>query len=98
MKDEKTTEKPDKITPLSTEGQIVIEEKQSKPNGEVNIIQYVRGNFLGKVSKTSPKRRPSHSDSLLLTTETKLTSLYRVALLSAMSSHESMTRSSLQAS
>ena len=35
--------------PLSTEGQIVIEEKQSKPNGEVNIIQYIRGNFLGKV-------------------------------------------------
>ena len=24
--------------PLSTEGQIVIEEKQSKPNGEVNIV------------------------------------------------------------
>jgi heme-binding NEAT domain protein len=37
--------------PLSTEGQIVIEEKQSKPNGEVDIIQYIRGNFLGKVSK-----------------------------------------------
>ena len=36
-------------TPLSTEGQIVIEEKQVKPNGEVNIIQYIRGNFLGKV-------------------------------------------------
>jgi hypothetical protein len=35
--------------PLSTEGQIVIEEKQSKPNGEVCIIQYIRGNFLGKV-------------------------------------------------
>ena len=35
---------------MSTDGQIVIEEKQSKPNGEVNIIQYIRGNFLGKVS------------------------------------------------
>lgn len=48
MKDDK----PEKtaVTPLSTEGQIVIEEKQSKPNGEVNIVQYVRGNFLGKVS------------------------------------------------
>ena len=36
-------------TPLSTEGQIVIEEKQSKPNGEVHVVQYIRGNFLGKV-------------------------------------------------
>jgi Holliday junction resolvase-like predicted endonuclease len=24
--------------PLNTEGQIIIEEKQSKPNGEINII------------------------------------------------------------
>jgi len=35
--------------PLSTEGQIVIEEKQGKPNGEVSVVQYIRGNFLGKV-------------------------------------------------
>lgn len=35
--------------PLSTEGQIVIEEKQGKPNGEVTVVQYIRGNFLGKV-------------------------------------------------
>ena len=39
--------------PLSTEGQIIIEEKQNKPNGEVNIVQYVRGNFLGKVTNSS---------------------------------------------
>ena len=42
----------DDITPMNTDGQIIIEEKQSKPNGEVNITQYVRGTFLGKVSNT----------------------------------------------
>lgn len=44
---EKEAEKP--VTPLSTEGQIVIEERKSKPNGDVDVTQYVRGNFLGKV-------------------------------------------------
>lgn len=34
----KTSPPTDTITPLSTEGQIVIEEKQSKPNGEVHIV------------------------------------------------------------
>ena len=34
---------------LNLENQIIIEEKQSKPNGEVNIVQYIRGSFLGKV-------------------------------------------------
>ena len=40
-------------SPLKTEGQIIIEEKVNKPNGEVNITQYVRGAFLGKVRKKS---------------------------------------------
>ena len=35
---------------ISLENQIIIEEKQAKLNGEINIVQYVRGNFLGKVT------------------------------------------------
>ena len=34
---------------ISLENQIIIEEKQAKLNGEINIVKYIRGNFLGKV-------------------------------------------------
>lgn len=33
-----------------TDQEILIEEKKTKPNGEVQIRKYVKGRFLGKVS------------------------------------------------
>lgn len=59
----------------------MIEEKQSKPNGEVNIIQYVRGNFLGKVSNyckcglNALLRVDSQSATSLLESKTRRSSL-----------------------
>jgi len=41
------------VEPLSTEGQIVVEERINKPNGEAVVTQFVRGNFLGKVGADS---------------------------------------------
>lgn len=35
-----------------TEQEILIEEKKTKPNGEVQIRKYVKGRFLGKVGCT----------------------------------------------
>ena len=32
-----------------TEQQILIEEKRTKPDGEVTIKKYIKGRFLGKV-------------------------------------------------
>jgi len=31
-----------------TEQEIIIEEKRTKPNGEVHIRKYIKGRFLGK--------------------------------------------------
>ena len=33
-----------------TDQEILIEEKKTKPNGEVQIRKYIKGRFLGKVS------------------------------------------------
>lgn len=33
-----------------TDQEILIEEKKTKPNGEVHIRKYVKGRFLGKVT------------------------------------------------
>lgn len=33
-----------------TDQEILIEEKKTKPNGEVQIRKYVKGRFLGKVT------------------------------------------------
>jgi hypothetical protein len=35
-----------------TEQEILIEEKRTQPNGEVNVRKYVKGRFLGKVKPT----------------------------------------------
>jgi hypothetical protein len=39
-----------------TEQQIIIEEKKTKPNGEVTVTKYIKGRFLGKVSQFTPGR------------------------------------------
>lgn len=38
-----------------TEQEIIIEEKKTKPNGEVYVRKYIKGRFLGKVTITSFK-------------------------------------------
>lgn len=36
-----------------TEQLIIIEEKKTKPDGEVTVKKYIKGRFLGKVSSPS---------------------------------------------